>query len=54
MNIDEIIKTAVSRIQSGENPEFVFKFVYNLGYTDGMLTMAKKAEDTLTDVLRAA
>jgi hypothetical protein len=54
MNPDEIIKTAVSRIENGENPEFVFRFVYNLGYTDGMLTMAGKAEEQLKEVLKAA
>lgn len=45
------IKVAVERIQSGEDPETVVGFIYNLGYTDGMLTMASEAADELRDLL---
>jgi hypothetical protein len=48
------IKNAVNSLKAGDDPETIIRFVYNLGYTDGMLTMAGKAEEQLKEVLKAA
>jgi hypothetical protein len=50
----EAIQNAVDRIKSGENPESVLRFIYHLGETEGMLKMARTAENAVLKLLEAA
>jgi hypothetical protein len=50
----EAIQNAVDRLKSGENPESVLRFIYHLGETEGMLKMARTAENAVLKLLEVA
>jgi hypothetical protein len=48
------IKNAINSLKAGDDPETIVRFIYHLGETEGMLKMARSAENAVLKLLEAA
>lgn len=44
------IKSAINSLKAGDDPETIVRFIYHLGETEGMLKMARVAEEEMVNL----